>query len=169
MAKALEDRGHSLAVTRPFQLRRYDAGSLPDPGQCTDAIIVLNDRSDGMPRARLALSNGASWDLFAYVNELAQPLQGLAVAEQFDLVPLVRAAVAEMLPSIQAPLRVVQPPAIAHMTADSATGIKDAQKHIAIAVLEVSEHVNRLLLENADLRARIEYIERVALAKVEAA
>lgn len=169
MAKALEDRGHSLAVTRPLQLRRYELGSLPDPGQCPDAIIVVNDRSDSVPRARLALSNGASWDLFACVNEPAQPSHAVAVAQQFDLVPLVRAAVAEMLPSIQAPLRVVQPPTIAHMPADSATEIKLAQKHIATAVLEVSEHVNRLMLENADLRARIEYIERVALARVEAA
>jgi len=169
MAKWFDDRGHSVAITKPLQVRRYDAGSLPDPGQCTDAIIVVNDRSDGMPRARLALSNGASWDLFACVNEPAQPSHAVAVAQQFDLVPLVRAAVAEMLPSIQAPLRVVQPSAIAHVPADGVSDIHQAQKHIAIAILEVSEHVNRLLLENADLRARIEYIERVALARVEAA
>ena len=169
MAKALEDRGYSLAVTRPFQLRRYEIGSLPDPGQCSDAIIVVNDRSDGKPRARLALSNGASWDCFARVDELPQPLQGLAAAQQFDLVPLVQAAVADMLPSLQAPLRVIHPPAIAHMPDDSATEIRLAQKHIATAILEVSEHVNRLMLENADLRARIEHIERVALARVEAA
>jgi hypothetical protein len=147
----------------------YAPDRLPDAVQMAGCLIGVNDSRGGTPRQRLALSNGASWDLFARVDELAQPSQGLAVAEQFDIVPLVRAAVAEMLPSIQAPLRVIHPPAIAHMPADSATEIKEAQRHIAIAVLEVSEHVNRLLLENADLRARIEHIERVALARVEAA
>lgn len=58
--KPLEDRGHALAITKPVQIRRFDAQRLPDPGACTDCLIVINDRSN-QSRARLALSDGASW------------------------------------------------------------------------------------------------------------
>ena len=166
---AIEDEGHLLRMNKPLRLIFYAPDRLPDAVQMAGCIIGVNDSRDGAPRQRLAMSNGASWDYVARVDELPQPSHGPAVAQQFDLVPLVQAAVADMLPSFQAPLRVIHPPAIAHMPADSATEIKLAQRHIATAVLEVSEHVNRLMLENADLRARIEHIERVALARVEAA
>jgi len=166
MAKALEDRGHSLAVTRPFQLRRYEADRLPDPGQCTDCVIVVNDRSDGQPRARLALSNGASWDVFARVDEIKPSSTAVAVQPHYDLAPLVHAAVAEMLPSIQPPqLKVIQAPA--QLPSDS--GWQHGQKVITDALVEMAEHVNRLLRENADLMARVEYLERHALARVETA
>ena len=169
MARALEDDGHCLRLTKPIRLVFYPPDRLPDAVQMAGCLIGVNDSRDGQPRPRLGMSNGASWDIYARVDELALPTQSLAVARQYDLVPLVQAAVADMLPSFQAPLRVIHPPAIAHMPADSATEIKLAQRHIATAVLEVSDHVNRLMRENADLRARIEHIERVALAKVEAA
>lgn len=169
MARPIEDNGHFLRFAKPLRLVYYATDRLPDAIQMAGCLIGVNDSRDGAPRQRLAMSNGASWDYFARVDELPQPSHGLAAAQQFDLVPLVQAAVADMLPSLQAPLRVIHPPAIAHMPTDSATEIKLAQKHIANAVLEVSEHVNRLMLENADLKARIEHIERVALARVEAA
>ena len=170
MARALEDDGHCLRVTKPLQLKRWEAGNLPDPGQCTDCLLIVNDRSDGVPRTRLALSNGASWDLFARVDELAQPSQAVTVAQHYDLAPLVHAAVAEMLPSLQAPtVRVVQQPAIAHLPAENVAELQEGLKNCATSVLEIVEHVNRLLNENADLMARVDYLERVALAKVEAA
>jgi hypothetical protein len=167
--KPIEDCGAYIQIHKPVKPRFYTPDRLPDATQCAGCYIGVNDSRDGVPRVRYAISNGASWDYVARVDELPQPSQGPAVAQQFDLVPLVQAAVADMLPSFQAPLRVIHPPAIAHMPADSATEIKLAQRHIATAVLEVSDHVNILMRENADLRARIEHIERVALARVEAA
>lgn len=168
MAKALEDRGHSLAVTRPFQLRRYDAGSLPDPGQCPDGVIVVNDRSDGVPRTRLALSNGASWDLFARTDEV-KPTAALAVVSpqpQQDVTRLVQIAFADALPALQQQIKSAQI-APAQLTSDS--GWQHGQKIMSDALVEMAEHVNRLLRENADLMARVEYLERHALARVETA
>lgn len=170
MARALEDDGHLLRLTKPLRLVFYAPDRLPDAVQMAGCLIGVNDSRDGVPRHRLAMSNGASWDLFARVDDLAQPSQSLAVAQQYDLAPLVHAAVAEMLPSLQAPtLRVVQPPAIAHMPAEDVARLNEGQKHVASAILEITEHVNRLLLENDELRARLEYVERVAVARVEAA
>ena len=175
MAKALEDRGHSLAVTRPFQLRRYEAGNLPDPGQCPDAIIAVNDRADGVPHTRLALSNGASWDLFARTDEV-KPTAALAVIPaqpQQDVTRLVQLAFADALPALQQQLKAAQ---IAPAQIGSDAGWQQGQKQLADAFLEMSDHVNRLLRENADLMAscdelksRVEYLERHALARVETA
>jgi len=170
MARPIEDDGHLLRFAKPIRLVFYAPDRLPDAVQMAGCLIGVNDSRDGVPRQRLAMSNGASWDYFARVDELAQPSQAVAVAQQYDLTPLVHAAVKEMLPSLQAPtVRVVQPPAIAHMPSEAVAELHDGLRNCATSVLEIVDHVNSILNQNADLMARVEYLERVALAKVEAA
>lgn len=121
MARVLEDVGHCGKATKPIALRVYEPGALPDPGQCAHALIVVNDRSDGVPRARLMLSNGASWDPFAFTFDKASGVMPTTV----DVTPIIRQAVSEQLPALvqvqQPAMRVISPapssdaPAIAHL------------------------------------------------------
>lgn len=155
MPKAIEHEGHRVAVPLPLALRRYEANKLPDPGQCVDCLIIVNDRSDGQPRARFAVSNGASWDF--YVRE-DQAVSSQAVAlrpAEIDLTPMVRAAVEAALPALvsQPAVKVIQGPQMSP---------NDLQA-VAQGMLEMSEHVNKVLNENADLRARIEFLESRAI------
>lgn len=88
MARVIEDLGHCGRASKPVGLRVYEPGSLPDPGQCAQALIAINDRSDGVPRARLAMSNGASWDIVAVTSDLQSQ-------QTVDVQPHVHKAVAE--------------------------------------------------------------------------
>jgi hypothetical protein len=151
MAKPADDLGYALRLNRPLKLQRFDPRRLPDPAECVDCLIIVNDRSDGVPRARLALSNGASWDFVAIVGE------GTAVAPMTDLQPLVRQAVAAELPSLlpQQEVRMLSPP----------PG-QDLQP-LANAVLEMAEQVNRLMAENIELRDRVDQLDRHAIVGAE--
>lgn len=151
MAKAIEDRGSHIEATKPLKLKRYPAGKEPNAGQCVDSLIIVNDQLDGVPRARLAISNGATWDHIAWLHELkAQPSQALVPVER-DLTPMIRAAVETALPAlVSAPaVKVIQGPQSAP------EGIKE----LAAAMLDISGHVNLLANENADLRAEIEVLK----------
>jgi len=162
MARHIEDIGHATQATKPFKLRRYDVqGGLPDPGQCIDAMIVVNDKTKPSEPARLALSNGAGWDF--YVREGQAQVTPLVVQQmpQVDLSAMAREALTSALPEILSRQpKVLGLPQLANSSSD------DTRK-IADALLELSEHVNRLLRENADLTARLEFVERNALAKVD--
>jgi hypothetical protein len=109
MARAIDDLGHIGRATKPLGLRVYEPGSLPDPSQCTLSLIAINDRSDGVPRARLAFSNGASWDLLAFTTDAPGP------AVTVDVRPMIERAVAERLPALIAAspynMHVISPPA----------------------------------------------------------
>lgn len=99
MHKPFRDDGHAVAAHKPLRLKRYDlASGLPDPGECVDALIVVNDRTDGVPRARLALSNGASWDFLAVLPDIPATTQ-----QTVDIEPMVLRAVHEIVPQIAAP------------------------------------------------------------------
>jgi len=72
MKKPIQDMGGHVACTKPFRLLRYEANRRPDPGECVDCLVIVNDRTDGRPRARLELSDGASWQPIAYLDEAAE-------------------------------------------------------------------------------------------------
>lgn len=155
--KPLEDRGHALQLHKPLAVKRYEPNRLPDPGQCVDCIIVVNDRKDGVPRGRLMLSNGASWDAVGYVDEIKQSTVQPAHHQSVDLVPLVRSAVAEMLPSL--PAREVK--------TITALPVTDDTQAIAQALLEMSETINQLNHANHDLQQRVAFLENNALARAQ--
>ena len=154
--KPIEDRGHALQLHKPIALKRYEPNKLPDPGQCVDCLIIVNDRKDGVPRGRLAISNGASWDSVAWLDEVKSPSAPVVPAAPVDLVPLVRSAVAEMLPAL--PAREVKTiAAIPASDTDTAA--------IAQALLEMSDAINRLTREKHDLENRVAFLEANSLAR----
>lgn len=160
--KPIEDRGHSLQVMKPLRLPRYEASKLPDPGQCVDALIVVNDRKDGVPRARLMLSNGASWDEVA----LSVSLEKQVTVSPIDLTPIVRTAVAELLPSVAVTREVRTIPAPALTVQPSAVSQED-YKAIAAALLEMSDAITNLTRYNHDLQQRVAFLENNALARAQ--
>lgn len=70
MPKLIEQNGARVKTGWPVQIHRYEPGKLPDPADVLDCLLIVNDRSDGIPRARLVLSNGASYDTVAYLNDI---------------------------------------------------------------------------------------------------
>lgn len=168
MAKPLEDLGHAAALTKPLRLKRYRAGNLPDAGQCTDCLIIINDQHDGIPRARVALSNGATWDHLAWLDDLG----GInAAVPTVDVSALAREAVNRAI--AEAPQ-----PAVKLIAPSGDSGGADVRV-LAQGLLEASDHLATLAQKDAelearmrrieDLESRIEYIERHALAKAEIA
>lgn len=66
----IDKDGARVVTGWPLKLHRYDPGKLPDPADTLDCLLIVNDRSDGIPRARLVLSNGASYDTVAYLTDI---------------------------------------------------------------------------------------------------
>lgn len=55
----------------PVRLRSYRPDALPPAAKFVDCLILINDSGDGNPRQRLALSNGASWDVIGELPVVA--------------------------------------------------------------------------------------------------
>lgn len=145
--KPYQDIGSAWKALKPFAPRRYEADTLPDPGTCPDAMIIINDRTDGVPRARLAISNGASWDIVAWANETKAPA---------DVAPIVRDLVTRMLPApiVQQPVTlpaVIQP-----------TGSGETVEKLARALLELNQYVIELERRMLD---EIDEIKRTAIGE----
>ena len=156
--KSIRDLGYLIESLKPLKLPRCEPGNLPDPGSHTDCLIIINDPSDG-PRARLALSNGASWDLLARTHELV-PAQ-----QHVDVVPMVRQAVRDTLPTLlqqqQIPALIPAPlPApvrnLAPVSDDLVSRLESDQRDMAAAMLEMVQTIN-------DLQHRVHYLENNAL------
>ena len=166
--KPFEDLGHAVRVTKPFRFKRYEAGKLPDPGQCVDCLIIINDRLNGDPRARLAVSNGASWDHLAWLDD-RPVVQSTAVAvrpAEVDLTPLVRQAVESVLPSmVPTPMKVIE--SRVSVPDETLNELRESDRVAAAAYVEMAEHVNTLLRKVAELEARQGFVEHYALAKAE--
>lgn len=161
--KPFEDLGHAVRATKPFRLKRHDDGNLPDPGQCVDCLIIINNRH-ASSRPSVSISDGASWHHLGWLDQAPQPSQAVVVQPvERDITPMIRAAVEQCLPTLvqQPAVRVVQGPGVA---ADTLAALQQADKLTANAVLEMTEHVNRILNENADLMARVEFLEKHAVA-----
>lgn len=152
MARMIEDEGHRARLTKPLALKRYEAGKLPDPGQCVDCLIIVNDRSDGTPRGRLAISNGASWDHVAWLHEVGQSKAVAVRPAEIDLTPMVHLAVEQALRELpRHEVKVIQQPGLPAPQQDLAP--------VAQAILEMSEHINRLQYKCAELEARVTAID----------
>ena len=70
MPKLIDQSGARVKTGWPVQIHRYESGKLPDPADVLDCLLIVNDRTDGIPRARLVLSNGASYDTVAYLTDI---------------------------------------------------------------------------------------------------
>lgn len=177
MARVIEDGGSVAAISKPLRLPSYQPTKLPDPATCVNALIIVNDRTDGQPRGRLAISNGASWDHVAWLSELpAAPAQVTV-----DVTPLVAKSVRQLLPAIvqqhlpaPAPVMLTAEPAPAKAAQSGSPGFADSDPQViassseesailAQALLEMSEQINALQLRVHDLEHQVDYLKRNAV------
>jgi len=159
VTKALTDIGNAVRSSKPFMLPVYDPGRVPDPVVNAGALIIINDRSDGVPRGRLALSNGSTWDKLAYELDVspAQPVQSVA--------PLVHQIVRDMLPALIPPQQLVSLPAPAMPPPLPQMPAGDDLRAVAEAILAMSEHINALQIKVHEQDQRIAYLEHHAADK----
>lgn len=167
--KPLVDDGHMLVAQKPFRLGRrvYAPDRLPCPVQHAGCLILVNDRHDA-GRMRVAFSDGSSWVYFVREGEVTSQAVTVRPAE-IDLTPMVRAAVEAALPAmIPQPVKVieqVQQQALPDLT--QMDKLREDIRMLAVANLEISEHLNPIAEKLADLMARVEFIEQNALARAE--
>lgn len=165
MTKALQDIGNAVRSSKPIMLPVYDPGRVPDPVVNSGALIIINDRSDGIPRGRLALSNGSTWDKLAYeldVPRETQPVQNVA--------PLVHQIVRDMLPALIPPQQLVSLPAPVAPPPPPAAPPAPASEDlraVADAILAMSGHINELQHRVHEQEQRIAYLEHHAADKSE--
>lgn len=150
--RVIEDGGATANVIKPLKVPVFEPGRVPDPVTCAGALIVINDRSDGNPRPRLALSNGSSWDVLARVEEIP-----LGSGPQADLAPMVTQAVLQRLPAL---VRAHVPALPAPVTIEQ----KPSDPVIAQALIEMADTIQRQAHVIAELQARVEFIEQNGMA-----
>jgi len=151
MARIIEDGGSVATVLKPLRIPVYEPARLPDPVTCTGSIILINDRRDGNPRPSLAVSNGASWDIYARVDQAQQVTQIVQSPTTVEVTPLVVAAVRDMLPAL-----------VTRATQQALPAPMDNQNTgaLAQALLELAEQMQAM-------QSRIVEIEQTALGRVE--
>lgn len=146
MARVVEDGGATTNVLKPLKLPVYEPGRLPDPVTCAGALIMINSRTDGNPRPALAISNGASWDIYARVDQVQQTTQIVQSPTTVEVTPLIQQAVRDMLPAL---VPRPQPQALpAPMPIDSedpnlkllAAGILEMEERLKALVAVVEDH-----------------------------
>lgn len=59
MARVIEDLGHCGRASKPVGLRVYEPGSLPDPGQCAQAMTLTNESASSTAANRILTLTGA--------------------------------------------------------------------------------------------------------------
>lgn len=153
MNKPFRDDGQAVAANKPLRLRRYDSSvGLPDPGECVDALIVVNDQADGVPRARLALSNGASWDFVAVLVDIPASTQ-----QTVDIEPMVLKAVREVAPQLAAPRQALALPAPSAPDAGLIDRVRTLEMQVQQLIETIKQHERDLValdarLSNATIR-----------------
>jgi len=126
-----------------------------------DCLIVVNDRRDGVPRPRLALSDGSSWSYIAWLDDVPSPAaaQVIAPAPVVDLAVHMRQAIAEAMPILVH--RAQQPVIDTTQQHDPAEleRLRSQMRELASAVADAYEALERISADVAE-------IEQTALADV---
>jgi len=111
--------GARVATGWPLKLNRFEATAPPDPADVLDCILILNDRTDGN-RARIVLSDGASFKPIAFTDDLQAPApQTTVLAPQIVNQP----------PQLQAPI--IYPPALTYDDTSMRTQIDSLHRRVA--------------------------------------
>lgn len=165
---AFRDEGHMIVANKPLHLGKvYRPGKLPCPVKHAGCVILINDPNDSN-RIRLALSDGSSWINFVREGEVTSQAVTVRPSE-IDLTPMVRAAVEAALPAmLPQPVKIINEPrqaALPDLT--QLDKLREDIRMLAVANLEISEHLNPIAQKLADLMARVEFIEQNALARAE--
>ncbi len=156
-----------IVANKPLRLGKvYRPDKLPCPVQHAGCVILVNDRHD-VNRLRLALSDGSSW--INFVREGEGPSQALTVRPaEVDLTPLVRAAVEAALPAmLPHPVKIIEQ-VRETLPADTAQlgKLREDIRALAVANLELGEHLDPIAQKLADLEARIEEVAHKAIGEV---
>lgn len=158
MAKPIEDDGHLIKATKPFKLKIVPPDRLPDPVQCAGSFIGVCNPADSASLYTVQ-SDGSRWRRIQYADE---PGQAVAVRPaEMDVMPMIQRAVDQALPAL------MPPPLMKVIQQAPAQEPSESYKALTQAFLEMAEHVNRLQFESAELRAKVEFLERHAVAKVD--
>lgn len=144
------------SASMPIGLRSYPSNRLPDAAANVGRVILINDSGDGVPRGRMALSNGASWDRIAFGDEVRQP------AQVVDAEPMVRQAVRDMLPALMPKPQPVAFPA----SVPVALPAGDDMKALAAAMLDMAETINELQRKVHNLEHQVEFLASRAVDTV---
>jgi len=103
MRKLIEQNGARVKTGWPVQFHRYAPDKLPDPADVIDCPLIVNDRSDGVPRGRVVVSNGASYDTVAYLTDIPAGSPAVALAQSLPALPVtqpIAAQVTELRPLV---------------------------------------------------------------------
>lgn len=154
MPKLIEQSGARVRTGWPVQIHRYDPGNLPDPADVLDCLLIVNDRADGIPRVRLVLSNGASYDTVAYLTDIpagssvaaAHVLPALALPPPLPApVPtaLVAAEVSRQIATLQPVSDASRVAALEHRVAEQDHRLADCERIIDefIAAAKASQQI----------------------------
>lgn len=87
MRKLIEQNGARVKTGWPVQFHRYAPDKLPDPADVIDCPLIVNDRSDGVPRGRVVVSNGASYDTVAYLTDIPAGSPASVLAQALPALP----------------------------------------------------------------------------------
>jgi hypothetical protein len=87
MPRLIEQNGARVKTGWPVQFHRYEPDKLPDPADVLDCPLIVNDRSDGVPRGRVVVSNGASYDTVAYLTDIPAGSPAVALAKALPALP----------------------------------------------------------------------------------
>lgn len=111
MAPKMIDKDGARVVTGwPLKLHRYDPGRLPDPADMLDCLLIVNDRTDGIPRGRPVCSNGASYDQLAFLSDLEALQARMTAIENARSPALPALALPQPLPVLDGPIGPTGPP-----------------------------------------------------------
>lgn len=96
MRKLIEQSGARVKTGWPVQFHRYSPDKLPDPADVIDCPLIVNDRSDGVPRGRVVISNGAGYDVFAYLIDIPAGSPAIALAQSLPALPVMQPVAAQV-------------------------------------------------------------------------
>jgi len=155
LKKPLQDAGHFVAASKPFRPMVVQSNRLPSASENPQAFLIVNDSHDGVPRGRLHISNGASWDAVALVTDIAAPVQQiLPPPPSVDLTPLQQ--------QIDKLARAVSQPAVPAIEG-AAVDLTD----VAQALAGITALISELQVRAQDHERRLRPIEAV-MAQLEA-
>jgi hypothetical protein len=96
MRKLIEQNGARVKTGWPVQFHRYAPDKLPDPADVIDCPLIVNDRSDDVPRGRVVVSNGASYDTVAYLTDIPAGSPAVALAQALPALPVMQPVAAQI-------------------------------------------------------------------------
>lgn len=141
MPKLIEQNGARVKTGWPILLHRYETGTLPDPADMLDCLLIVNDRADGVPRARVVVSNGASYDTVAYLTDIAASAPAAPAATPLLPVPYLPVPAPAIAAEVSRQITMLRP--AAHDDAGTHAQLDNLHRRVAAleGVIDTLHHV----------------------------